>query len=385
MKIEKINEIDSIEFNLDSKKGFQNSLSTFQEAAPTKRRFQSSKANLRRLKAEAGINHEIKNLVKTETYKKSAVHSAGESEVAELDNERLVVEALEKYSQNPKKFDPFYYSIHVGDYKTALILLDYTQDVNVHYTHKDGHGKRVYHYHRYHIADTNGSQETALDVLLRNFNFGSQRQKEQLLIKMLEKGAHIYYQIPRRSNNFLDFPSVFYSLERAISFRSSKETISWLLENSHPESFSWCNSLLLVTAVKAGNIELSKLLIDKGGNPFLSSFTVRGCDNDLVRYQHLIPNAIESQKLEMVKFVIEEIGLSIDDDNLKKDVDLLSLCVRKRSVPILEYLLSRGVDPNKNSKALQSALQLEVNKSNSHQVLLKKEIIAILLKYGAKI
>ena len=242
-----------------------------------------------------------------------------------------LTEALLKYGNNPKKWNPLNYAIEMKDYTAALSLIDFIDDIN--------------------IID---SGKYPLDRLCNNIFIDkniTDNQEELLLILLLREGKNSY----GISTKGLIFHT---AALHGCSF-SFIETLLGLGIDLHEK-----NGYPFLGAVGSGNISLVQHLL---------------CMKiDLNRIHGLLNTAVSTGNLELVVYFWEELG----QRPYRPWGNPLYVAIIYRYFEVFKYLLEVGVNPNDPQSLLKIALELpELTKDDQNY---KIQIVEMLLKYGAK-
>lgn len=96
----------------------------------------------------------------------------------------------------------------------------------------------------------------------------------------------------------------------------------------------------LTYAVMGGAVDAAKLLIANGADSSIED----NYDNTLLH------EAMENDRLEMAKYLVEDLGLDVNAEGSLKRTPLFSAVYGRASVEIVQYLVSQGADPEEDDK-----------------------------------
>lgn len=279
--------------------------------------------------------------------------------------------SLRKYVNNEYGWSPLNYAIEVKDFKSALILANYCENINQKDPFMKGSPQKI----------------NALERLLYHT-----RVKQGPKVHPSKDELQIAYILIERGIDVKGGPEVFSPIITACCF-DIEDLIVRLTELGANVNASYCYSLYL--SIENGNLNMARYLIDNGANIHL-------------KHYQLFNAAINSQKIESIDFVLN-LGLNISEGHyvrhafnyLQNEIKDLDGCLYQ-SYPALvmfSYILEKGANPNYwvpkeglnatnypraiDLCSLWMALELPV-KTNA-QYFYKNCIIQLLLDHGAVI
>lgn len=288
-----------------------------------------------------------------------------------VDMERLEKAILHK--DNDLGWSALNYAIDTRDYQSAIILCDYTVDIN----RRDG---------LYASNPQSGYKVNALERVLYIAQFANRQkvlEKDQVLLieKLLDCGIECNTSI----NTGLKYPVLY------LCYFNEIELVGRLLDLG--VEINTGDGRLLSLAFSAGHVQLVDYLIK------------RGADTGLV---NMLEGAILGQKIELIQF-------ALDNGSEINSIDTLSLALNYTwaevrnmyanpdcgipSLDIVNFLLSNGADPNLwiqdaldkeqnlneafGRSPLGKAQRLLDNTANFHQKYYQQCLVNMLLDFGA--
>ena len=173
----------------------------------------------------------------------------------------------------------------------------------------------------------------------------------------------------------------------------SYEFIKWMINNCNPDISAHCSRFLLPlhNACRYGRLDVSQLLVENGNSPSyaLHGKTAAFCASwsgniELFRYiakcapecvslkdsrfgANALYGAILDNDLEMVKVIVEEFGVDVNDLDgglFGNNISRLVLAAKANFGKIVEYLLSKGADPCIETYSKESVLYYAAKNSN---------------------
>ncbi|BDU50051.1 ankyrin repeat domain-containing protein [Haliovirga abyssi] len=155
-------------------------------------------------------------------------------------------------------------------------------------------------------------------------------------------------------------------LFKAIKTRNSqgvKENLS-KIENVEKKNF-WGDTPLTY-AIKKGNVEIVKLLVEGGANVFYVDK-----NNKTTFYI-----AVESNKTDIAKYFIEK-GVDVKQEDKSGKFPLIK-AVKNKNVELVEAILKKGENANRKNKKLEKPITFAIKNGN-------EKIVELLIKYGADV
>jgi len=313
------------------------------------------------------------------------------NEISSLKISKEQLEKIKKYVNNPLGWSALNYSIQEKDYDAALIIADYTTNINQKdslYSFKESHIKynalsrllhRAYHSWLYDNLDHSQRQINLDDAQL------------DLAHKLIDRGIELD-EIDSSS-----FTPICYSV-----FLREKDLVARLIEkgaNINIRWGTWGGEILLSHAVAFGQTDLVHYLIDQGANIQLI---------DKPGHNSILHSAILSQKQELVELALnygcdisqlDAVSIAISYTRVEiRNLDE-NLCTRLPALEMVQFLLEHGANPNfwvfewldkqeDFQKALRyspvgKALNLLDHPPTCYQNLYQQLLIKLLQNYGA--
>lgn len=283
-----------------------------------------------------------------------------------------VQSSLKKYAKNPFGWSALNYAIEKRDFKAALIIATYCENIHQRDPYMKGSPQKI----------------NALERLLYHT-----RVKQGPKIEPSDEEIQIAYILLGRGIDVTGGPEVFSPLITACYF-NIEDLIIRFIEMGADANASQGYSLYLL--IENGNLDMAKYLVANGANPKIKTIN------------KFMNAAINSQKLESIDFLIEH-GLHFSDSHyvrhafnfVQDEIKNIDNCFN-HSFPALEmlsYILEKGANPNSwipkeglNSTNYERALDLcslwlalDLPSVTNAQYFYKSYIVKILLDHGASI
>ncbi|ADI39319.1 ankyrin repeat domain-containing protein [Waddlia chondrophila] len=265
------------------------------------------------------------------------------------------IQKIEEYMSNEKGWHPLNYAIEMDDYKTALIICEYSEKVN---TVDDGFNpiNRIFH---------RTCRKINLSTPIKNRPKLSEEALE-LVWAILDKGINVNYVplncgLPPSGNSsssfiyicFLGLEDLFYEfIHRRVDINQRKGSP-------------------LATAIRAGHMNIVQSLIEEGANA-----------NWWALHQ-----AVSSKNFEAINILLQA-GADINEIDL-----LMSAIFHHKKIghyldglPMLRFLLEMGANPNaiamgKKDPILKVVLTMPADTVEQQNY--KTDVINTLIEYGA--
>lgn len=245
------------------------------------------------------------------------------------ENDELI-DALMKYGNNPKNWNPLNCAIEANDFRAALVLINFLEKSDV----MDGGRSPLDRLHAKIVQNKAISDEQ--EQLLRKMTLLNFQNSAQISSKSL-----IFYI----AANYGELNFIEWLLDRGVDLND---------RDGYP----------FMGAIASGRVALVEYLISRGA--------------DLSRAKGALNGAVSSGSLELVKFLWEQKG----QRPYTPWGNPLYSAILHKNFDILEYLLQVGVSPNDYQKVLPLALTL--SESTAQEKAYKKDVIELLVKHGAK-
>lgn len=293
------------------------------------------------------------------------------NEISSAKMNKEQIEDIKNYVNNPFGWSALNYAIELGDYKSAIIIATYCEDIN----------------RRDLLVKGSSVKMNALERLLyhtkyTNTNFENGMQDEQLVLSYVLLGRNI---------DIKNFPKTLSPLIKAC-YLGFNDLIIYIVEKNGT-GFDKQHGDPLYFTIQRGNLDMARYLIEKGVNIPTGNW-------------NLFNASINSKKPEVVDFLVNY-GLNISEGHyvrhafgfLQQEIKNLDGNLY-HSLPGLEffcYILEKGANPNywlitegfdpinyERSLDLCSLWQaFKLPSETNGQYLYKNHVIQILLEHGA--
>lgn len=250
-----------------------------------------------------------------------------------------VIEILKKYATNPNNWSALNYAIEKEDFEAALVLIDYTSDIN--------------------------KIDKGVNAINRLLNAVILKQQSDYNLRLSNEQMDV---VKKLIQNEIDLHGQTLSLACRVG---SEEIVELILSKGIDVNENY--GMAIVGAVNVGNMNIIRLLISKGAD---------------VNKQHPICTAVMHKNYEAIALLLQA-GAKINYENNSQP---LTYAIASLDVQMVKFLLENGADPNiKMGGGAWSVsnsflvFAFEQNEATEMSKKCKYEIVDLLLEHGAKL